>query len=93
VKGHVVVSGARIPVTEITLRGGSLHLECTARGPLPASDGTCAVTVFGEDGTGVGQGYCDVTWEEVGACDTLALSIAMTFERCYGDAENADGVV
>lgn len=84
-----MASGARLPVTEVALRGGKVSLECTARGPIPASDGPGAVTVFGEDGIGVGQGYCDLTWREVGPDDTLYLSVTLNFERCYGDAEAA----
>jgi hypothetical protein len=82
-----MASGTRIPVTEVALRGGKIVLTCTAAGPIPASDGVGAVTVFGEDGTGVGQGYCNLTWSEVRPCDTLALSVTMGFESCYGDVE------
>lgn len=88
-KGHVVAAGTCVPVTGIALRGGKVILTCTATGPIPASDDVGAVTVFGEDGTGFGQGYCNLTWPEVGPDDTLALSVAMNFERCYGDAEAA----
>jgi hypothetical protein len=84
-----MASGVRVPIVAIRLLGGKMHLTCMAAGPLPASSEACAVTVFGEDGAGVCQGYCGVTWREAGPLDTLTLRIALDMARCYGDAEAA----
>lgn len=86
---YVMAGGTRIPVTGFALRGGKMILTCETAGPVPESAGDVAVTVFGEDGIGFGQGYCRVSWQEVRPGEMLALVVAMGLERCYGDAETA----
>lgn len=84
--GHVVVDGIRLPIDSMALHGGKLVLTCAVRGPLPARQGG-AVTVFGDDGGGVAQGYSNVSWAEVGPSQVLSCEITMGFESCHGDAE------
>lgn len=85
--GYVVADGRRFPITEIRLAGGTMALTCTVRGPVPSYSGTGPVTVFGEDGIGVCQGDCALSWCEVLPHETLTLHISMAMETCYGDAE------
>lgn len=87
--GHAVIEGIRVPVTRVSLRDGGLILWCTLTGPLPPVDGG-TVTIFGEDGAGICQGYCkDVRWKDVRTGDVLHVKISMQVGYCYGDAEPA----
>jgi len=87
VKGYVAAGGIRIPVTEISLRESRLTLRCALAGPAQEFSGG-AVTIFGEDGSGICQGYCDdLRWREVAEGEALEVTINMQMERCLGDAE------
>jgi hypothetical protein len=46
-----------------------------------------AVTIFGEDGTGICQGYSSVRWEKIHSWKTLIVEISMQMDTCFGDAE------
>lgn len=81
-----MVDGHRLGISSITLRGGKIVLTCTAKGPLPACDGG-AITVFGEDGAGVCQGYSVFAWSEISPYEMLSFNVAVGFESCHGDAE------
>jgi hypothetical protein len=85
--GYVMADGIKMPVIGVTLQGGKIFLHFRARGPLPACDGMKALTVYGEDGIGAFQGYCEVTWREVAPDEELRLHIGLTMKNCYGDAE------
>jgi hypothetical protein len=85
--GHAVVEGIRLPILEIRLRDGGMDLRCHLEGPVSAVEGG-AVTVFGEDGTGICQGRCDgARWQAVGPGETLTVRLEMKITWCYGDAE------
>jgi len=89
VTAYVTAGGTRIPVAGFALRDGKMILTCETAGPVPASAGDVAVTVFGEDGIVIGQGCCNVSWPEVRPGEALALVVEVRFEHCYGDAETA----
>lgn len=85
--GHAVVNGLHIPITGIRLCRSMVVLQCTLNGPVAPMDGA-AVTIFGEDGTGICQGSCeDVRWPRVPSGGHLVLELRMTMDRCYGDAD------
>jgi hypothetical protein len=88
--GHALIEGISVPVTEVSLRGGGIVFKCVLTGPVAAVEGG-AVTIFGEDGTGICQGYCgDVSWIAVAPGETLMVKVEMKMDRCYGDAEAQD---
>lgn len=88
-KGAAVIDGIRLPVTDVRLRGGRMVFWCTVAGPVRAVDGVFAVTVFGEDGTGICQGDCAVRWCDVGPEESLAFRIGLRMDECWGDAGDA----
>ena len=51
--GHVMFGGDRFPVTGVRLSGGAVNIMWEVEGPYPG--GTWPVTIFGEDGQGIGQ--------------------------------------
>ena len=86
--GYVVVNGVQVPITRMVFRGGKLHLTCSSPGPFAPHHGEpLMVTVFGEDGQGVSQALCYITWDRVREQDTLTLEIDVAWSTCYGDAE------
>jgi hypothetical protein len=86
VTGEALIEGIRIPITGIVLRKGQMVFRCAKRGPVAAVDGG-AVTIFGEDGTGICQGYSSVRWEKIHSWKTLIVEISMQMDTCFGDAE------
>lgn len=51
--GHVMFGGQRFPVTGVRLDGGAVNITWEVEGPHEG--GTSPVTIFGEDGRGIGQ--------------------------------------
>lgn len=82
-----MIEGTRLPVAEVSLRGGQVVFQCMLQGPVTAVDGG-AVTIFGEDGLGICQGYCEeVRWKDVALGEVLMVYVAMRMDSCYGSAE------
>jgi hypothetical protein len=75
--GHLVVGGESIPILGVELRDGRIWLLASRMGPFEHSGGP--ITVFGEDGQGVGQGG-GVDPVKVRDGEMLKLKVDLRFE-------------
>jgi hypothetical protein len=75
--GHLVVGGESIPIFGVELREGCIWFTAFRMGPFEHSGGP--ITVFGEDGQGVGQGG-GVDPMKVGDGELLKLKVDLRFE-------------
>ena len=82
--GHIVCEGIEVPILAIRLRVGGVCIVAGRRGPVPAVSGP--VTIFGEDGQGVGQGG-QLSWDEAGDGELLTVRITARFDVLRGEGE------
>jgi len=82
--GHIVCGGIEVPILAIRLRVGGVCIIAERFGPVPATSGP--VTIFGEDGQGVGQGG-QLSWGEARPGELLAVRITARFDELRGEGE------
>lgn len=76
--GHLVVGGVRFPILGVELRDGRIWLLASREGPFEHPGGP--VTIFGEDGRGIGQGSGVLKPKRVETGEMLSLRIDLLFE-------------
>jgi hypothetical protein len=54
-KPYFVIAGIKVPVIGVVLRNGEINLIGSVTGPVPDSDGSSVVTLFGDDDRGIAQ--------------------------------------
>lgn len=83
-KGHIVVNGLEIPVTDVALRSSKICLTCEVAGPLAPFGGEVTLTVFGEDGTGLCQADCaELAWPRVLQGEVLTVRVNIQANACF----------
>ncbi len=75
-KGTLVCAGITFEITDIRLRGSNVEVIGSANGPTPAFINE-PVTIFGEDGYGVGQTADRFTFRPTTRHDVLTLTVSL----------------
>jgi hypothetical protein len=83
-KGTIVVRGYRFTITSVRLARGQFILTGTCPGPVGPMENE-PVTVFGEDGQGIGQGNggmgYGLTFAGCKKGETAMITVNMSFDK------------